>query len=137
MKCNCLNCQHGKFGCSDHDGYTPIIECNISDAVPTWSLATTINCKSHVPGKRIVAPWDSILSYTANMLSDKFLKCKEGIDMNSRLSEFPISPGRLAFDLANTYAVTISEERYSKWQTLEQAVNTVFSLLASNGERLK
>lgn len=57
--------------------------------------------------------------------------------MNSRLSEFPISPGRLAFDLANTYAVTISEERYSKWQTLEQAVNTVFSLLASNGERLK
>lgn len=81
--------------------------------------------------------WDDVFHYTANMLSDKFLKCKEGIGMNSRLSEFPISPGRLAFYLANTYAVTIPEERYSKWQTLEQAVNTVFSLLASDGERLK
>ena len=134
---NCFNCIYAEPDYDD-DGYTPLIKCKVSGYSGTWPMmASDTRCKYHIQGKRICISWDDVFRYTANMLSDKFHKYMEGIGRNSRLSEFPISPGRLAFDLADTYAVTIPEERYSTWQTVEQAVNTVFSLLASNGERLK
>ena len=63
----------------------------------------------------------------ADNLADRFIRSTEGIGPNSRLFEFPISAGDLAYILACTFAVTIPEAKYSRWKTIEQAINTTYS----------
>ena len=123
---NCLNCIYAKFEYG-HDGYTPLVACQLTGFSATWSPASLHCCKAHIQDKRISASREDIHYYIVDYLADRFLRSTEGISPNSRLFEFPISAGDLAYILACTFAVTIPEAKYSRWNTIEQAINTTYS----------
>lgn len=122
---NCLDCIYAKLD-YEHDGYTPLVVCKHTGFQATWSPASFHCCKDHIQDKLIVADGCEITHYVTDYLADRFLRSTEGIGPNSRLSEFPITPGELATVLANAFAVTIPEDKYARWQTLEQAVNSTY-----------
>lgn len=109
---NCLDCIYAKLD-YEHDGYTPLVVCKHTGFQATWSPASFHCCKDHIQDKLIVADGCEITHYVTDYLADRFLRSTEGIGPNSRLSEFPITPGELATVLANAFAVTIPEAKYS------------------------
>ena len=123
---NCLDCTYAKFE-YDNDGYTPLVVCRRIGFFANWSNAHNSDCKSYIKHKQIIASRDDIRYYIIDYLADRFLRSTEGIGPNSLLSEFPITSSELANVLSYTFAVTIPEAKYSRWQTLEQAVNTTYS----------
>ena len=123
---NCIDCKYAKFE-YDHDGYTPLVVCQLTGFSATWSLALRSDCKSHIQHKRIIASGDDIRYYVVDYLADRFHRSTEGIGLKSFLSEFPITPGELANVLAHAFAVTFPEAKYSRWKTLEQAINATHS----------
>ena len=123
---NCIDCKYAKLE-YDHDGYTPLVVCQLTGFSATWSLALLSDCKSHIQHKRIIASGDDIRYYLVDYLADRFHSSTEGIWLKSLLSEFPISAGELANVLAHAFAVTFPETKYSKWKTLEQAINATHS----------
>lgn len=123
---NCINCKYAKFE-YNHDGYTPLVVCQLTGFSATWSPASLHCCKNHIQDKRIIASREDIRYYTVDYLADRFNRSTEGISPNSRLFEFPIEAGDLANILACTFAVTIPEAKYSRWKTLEQAINNTYS----------
>lgn len=122
---NCIDCKYAKLE-YDHDGYTPLVVCQLTGFSATWSLALSSDCKSHIQHKRIIASDDDIRYYIVDYLADRFHRSTEGIGLKSNLSEFPITPGELANVLAHAFAVTFPAAKYSKWETLEQAINATY-----------
>ncbi len=123
---NCIDCKYAKLE-YDHDGYTPLVVCRHTGFQATWSPASLHCCKDHIQHRQIIASGDDIRYYIVDYLADRFHRSTEGIGLKSRLSEFPISAGELSNVLAHAFAVTIPEAKYSRWQTLEQAINATHS----------